>query len=339
MFRQDFTCPALLESMTAFYPYGAITHYGPPFQTVPVLTVMSTGLVRVRSPLLAESRLMSFPPGTEMFQFPGFASTLCIQCDDLAEAGGFPHSEILGSKLVRSSPRLIAAYHVLHRLSAPRHPPDALKSLDRSHYQCPSSMRLTDLGRPVADVIDRKTSSLCKICLSAMRSSCRPRVRQPLSTRRPDKSLLHDVNDANGSRRIRNCFERPQLLRHRGCLTRWWSQTGSNRRPHACKAGALPTELWPRCHRRLRPKLVQPSRSRQPTRLRPATVIHQALKLVGPGRLELPTSRLSGVRSNHLSYRPEAALEQLMHATRKKEKRRRRASRQMGALTAPLLFQ
>ena len=35
----------------------------------------STGLVRVRSPLLTESRLMSFPPGTEMFQFPGFAST------------------------------------------------------------------------------------------------------------------------------------------------------------------------------------------------------------------------------------------------------------------------
>jgi hypothetical protein len=33
----------------------------------------STGLVRVRSPLLAESRLISFPPGTEMFQFPGFA--------------------------------------------------------------------------------------------------------------------------------------------------------------------------------------------------------------------------------------------------------------------------
>ena len=27
---------------------------------------------------------------------------------------------------------------------------------------------------------------------------------------------------------------------------RWWSQTESNRRPPACKAGALPTELWPR---------------------------------------------------------------------------------------------
>ena len=38
MFRQDFTCPALLEDQTAFYPYGAITRYGPTFQTVPVLT-------------------------------------------------------------------------------------------------------------------------------------------------------------------------------------------------------------------------------------------------------------------------------------------------------------
>tara|TARA_R110000744_G_scaffold64810_1_gene133320 strand:- start:76 stop:279 length:204 start_codon:yes stop_codon:yes gene_type:complete len=28
--------------------------------------------------------------------------------------------------------------------------------------------------------------------------------------------------------------------------------------------------------------------------------------MVGLGRLELPTSRLSGVRSNHLSYRPES---------------------------------
>ncbi len=37
MFRQDFTCPALLEDQPSFYPYGAITHYGPPFQTVPVL--------------------------------------------------------------------------------------------------------------------------------------------------------------------------------------------------------------------------------------------------------------------------------------------------------------
>ena len=33
MFRQDFTCPALLESL-AVYGYGAITRYGPAFQLV-----------------------------------------------------------------------------------------------------------------------------------------------------------------------------------------------------------------------------------------------------------------------------------------------------------------
>ena len=32
------------------------------------------------------------------------------------------------------------------------------------------------------------------------------------------------------------------------------------------------------------------------------------MKLVGLGRVELPTSRLSGVRSNHLSYRPSTDL-------------------------------
>ena len=40
----------------------------------------SFGLLRFRSPLLSESFLLSFPPGTKMFQFPGFPShTLCVQ--------------------------------------------------------------------------------------------------------------------------------------------------------------------------------------------------------------------------------------------------------------------
>src|SRR5687767_10353131 len=42
---------------------------------------------------------------------------------------GFPHSDIPGSKLVCSSPGLIAAYRALHRLLAPRHSPYALSSL------------------------------------------------------------------------------------------------------------------------------------------------------------------------------------------------------------------
>jgi hypothetical protein len=37
MFRQDYTCPALLKDHGSFYPYGAITRSGAPFQTLPVL--------------------------------------------------------------------------------------------------------------------------------------------------------------------------------------------------------------------------------------------------------------------------------------------------------------
>jgi hypothetical protein len=40
MFGQGFTCPALLEDTRVFYPYGAVTRYGPTFQTVPVLALM-----------------------------------------------------------------------------------------------------------------------------------------------------------------------------------------------------------------------------------------------------------------------------------------------------------
>jgi hypothetical protein len=38
----------------------------------------------------------------------------------------------------------------------------------------------------------------------------------------------------------------------------------------------------------------------------PGQVLQSLKELVGLGRLERPTSRLSGVRSNHLSYRPES---------------------------------
>ena len=41
----------------------------------------------------------------------------------------FPHSEICGSMDICSSPQLIAAYHVFHRLLVPRHPPCALSCL------------------------------------------------------------------------------------------------------------------------------------------------------------------------------------------------------------------
>ena len=89
------------------------------------------GLFRFRSPLLSESRLIYFPPGTEMVHFPGLArARLWIQrAVHEVHSCGFPHSDIPGSKPACGSPRLFAACHVLLRLLAPRHPPYALSSL------------------------------------------------------------------------------------------------------------------------------------------------------------------------------------------------------------------
>ncbi len=76
---------------------------------------------------------MSFPPATEMFQFTGFASRTYGFSAGYSLLSGLPHSEIPGSTIARISPGLFAACHVLHRLLAPRHPPNALTStLDRS---------------------------------------------------------------------------------------------------------------------------------------------------------------------------------------------------------------
>ena len=85
------------------------------------------GLVPVRSPLLRESLLFSLPTGTKMFQFPAFAF-LTRGMTGLQPAG-LSHSEIGGSKGICTYPQLFAAYHVLHRLQEPRHPPYALHYL------------------------------------------------------------------------------------------------------------------------------------------------------------------------------------------------------------------
>ena len=64
------------------------------------------------------------------------ADYFCTSCKSLSinimhvHKGGFPHSDIHGSKLIRSSPWLNAAYHVLHRLCVPRHSLNALITLD-----------------------------------------------------------------------------------------------------------------------------------------------------------------------------------------------------------------
>ena len=72
-FRQNFSGSALLDSLLLPFMYGTFTLFGIPFQVFPLIDNNLIGLVRFRSPLLTESLLISFPPGTQMFQFPGFA--------------------------------------------------------------------------------------------------------------------------------------------------------------------------------------------------------------------------------------------------------------------------
>ena len=79
-----------------------------------------------------------------------------------------------------------------------------------------------------------------------------------------------------------------------------WSRPGSNRQPPGCKPGALPVELQPRCL----PNTGQCRPSRSFNRFPHTTRQGRAVRM-GPGRLELPTSPLSGARSSQLSYEPD----------------------------------
>ena len=141
-FAQDYSCPALLR-----IPLGLISIHirncHPLWLNFPDHSILDTsaspwsyypgdaslqrrfGLFPGRSPLLGESLLFSLPGGTKMFQFPPFASLIKIEIITL-QVIGLSHSEIPGSMVICTYPRLIAAYHVLHRLREPRHPPCAL---------------------------------------------------------------------------------------------------------------------------------------------------------------------------------------------------------------------
>ena len=103
----------------------------PSIQRIHAITDEQFRLIPFRSSLLRESQLLSLPPGTEIFHFPGLASTpygFRCGCGSIT-CRGFPHSGIPGSTPVSGFPGLIAAYYALHRLRAPRHPPYALLRL------------------------------------------------------------------------------------------------------------------------------------------------------------------------------------------------------------------
>ena len=93
--------------------------------------------------------------------------------------------------------------------------------------------------------------------------------------------------------------------------TRWWSRTGSNRRPEACKATALPTELrphfvWPQTPAAASAALASRAKVRG---------AHSRLRLFEPianlARLELnaegiarPTGRRARLRESRAAHEP-----------------------------------
>ena len=141
-FRQGFTCPAVLryrimESLAfrlrGFHPLRPAF---PDRSATPAFCPNSTGhphaalqprswrfgLLRVRSPLLAESLLISVPMLLRWFTSHGLAPQgyFIHPRGTHVAVRGLPHSDIRGSRDMCSSPRLFAAYHVLHRLAAPQ---------------------------------------------------------------------------------------------------------------------------------------------------------------------------------------------------------------------------
>ena len=100
-------------------------------QRLPPITSHEFGLFPFRSPLLRESRFLSFPPGTKMFQFPGLPFPAYVFSWEHARitTRRFSHSEIAGSKVGQHLPR---AYR-----SRPR-PSSALGA--KASTVCPSSL-------------------------------------------------------------------------------------------------------------------------------------------------------------------------------------------------------
>ena len=120
--RYSGTCPASQHNVA----YGAVTLSGGPFQAASPWCRTSHvavpqpqrcmhrrfGLFPVRSPLLGESRLISLPPGTEMFQFPGLAP---LRVTGLAPSRVSP----FGHPGITAHVQLPQAYRSLSRPSSP----------------------------------------------------------------------------------------------------------------------------------------------------------------------------------------------------------------------------
>ena len=141
-FRQGSSCPALLRyrimkstrirlrGSHALRPAcpcrSASSWFSPNFTGHPHAALQPRswrfGLLRFRSPLLTESLLISLPALLRWFTSRCLAPPHYFVHARGAHltARGLPHSDIRGSKVMCTSPRLLAACRVLHRPAAPQ---------------------------------------------------------------------------------------------------------------------------------------------------------------------------------------------------------------------------
>ena len=94
------------------------------------------------------------------------------------------------------------------------------------------------------------SSSQCQISEDRRRTAedgypRRPRAGLPFTPRRAVKRVRAKLICIGSFETSRAALTPRPSSAVRPLSSEWWSQTGSNRRPHACKARALPTELWP----------------------------------------------------------------------------------------------
>ena len=138
-----------LPRASSDFGYGSVTLFGSTFQKIylssevphrgPTTPEAKPPVWAVPLSLATTDGITSFsiPPVTEMFHFTGYRVSFPIlfRKEQYRIKGiRLPHSEISGSTLVCSYPKLIAAYHVLHRLSVPRHPSYALNILSTRNF-------------------------------------------------------------------------------------------------------------------------------------------------------------------------------------------------------------
>ena len=129
IFRQNFTCSALLEDPVGTLP---IRGYHPLWHSFPAVSgcshpnhwpgprsLVTTNGVSVD--VLSSGYL-------DISVYRVCFAILCIQIE-MTLRPGFPIRISPGQRSLSTSPKLFAASHVLHRLYAPRHPPSALSSL------------------------------------------------------------------------------------------------------------------------------------------------------------------------------------------------------------------